>query len=419
MNKLIKKASLQRRITFAYLMLAIGACVIFTLIAALAVEGIEDRLVDQRLKSIATWASPRHIARLPVEMPAGVIFYHGDSIPTSLRGLEPGVQEQTVDGVRLRLLVGSDAAGDFVVVDRESDYEKTELVVYSIVAVALSAFLILSSMLGQYVARRFVNPIATLAAAVMARDPGTELPLLENTDEMGVLARAFQARTTELQRFLDRERFYTGDVSHELRTPLTIIIGAAEILMERTAGKPELNAPSERILRAAIEASDFVTVLLLLARAPQLIDAPDTRLRPVIEGEIESARFLLGEKPVSIDLAVESDPVMRVRPELLATAIGNLIRNACQYTDRGSVMIRASARAVSVEDTGPGVPPNVRSKLSNDPQAAPAAGSAGSGIGLALVKRICEHLGATLSVKERSGGGAVFAIEFPPNLTKS
>lgn len=414
-----KRGSLQRRVTVAYLMLAIAACVLFAVIAAVAVEGIEYRLVDQRLKDIAEWASPRHIAGLPVEMPAGVIFYHGDSIPLSLRGLAPGVQEKTVDGIDLSMLVGKDEAGDFVVIDRESDYERIEAVVYSIVAAGFVALLTLSIILGRYIAGRFVMPISMLAAAVMDKDSKTRLPLLANSDEMGVLARAFQARTAELQQFLERERFFTGDVSHELRTPLTIIIGATEILVEHTADRPDLNAPAERILRAATEASEFVTVLLLLARAPQLIDPSETRLRPLIEEAIENGRLLLGDKPVSLGFSIDADPVVFARAELLATAIGNLIRNACQYTETGSVAIRAGGRRVTVEDTGPGVPAGVRASLSNESLASPVAGSAGSGIGLALVKRICEHLGATLLVNDRPGGGTVFTIEFPPHLTKS
>ncbi|HEX7810962.1 MAG TPA: HAMP domain-containing sensor histidine kinase [Burkholderiales bacterium] len=419
MNELSKQESLQRRLTVAYLMFAIAACVLFTVIAIVAVEGIEERLVDQRLKSVVSWASPRHIAGLPVEMPAGVIFYHGESIPVSLRGLEPGVQEKSVDGVDLRLFVGRDAAGDFVAVDRESDYEKIEAVVYSIVAAGLGALLILSIVLGRYIGRRFVGPISTLAEAVMARDSTAELPLLKSRDELGVLARAFSARTTELQKFLVRERFFTGDVSHELRTSLTIIIGAAEILVERTAGQPGLNAPADRILRAAKEAGEFVTVLLLLARAPELIDAPETRLGPVIEKEIESGRRLCGGKPVSLESFVEGDPAVFARRELLAAAIGNLVRNACQYTAKGNVTIRASRQSVTVEDTGPGLPEGVRERLASNLPVYGAADSAGSGIGLALVKRICEHLGATLRVNDRPAGGTAFTIDFPPGLTKS
>jgi len=410
---------LQRRIAVAYLMLALGACFLFALIAMVAVEGIEVRLVDERLKSVAAWASPRHIAGLPVEMPAGLIFYHGDSIPLSLRNLEAGVQEKTVDGIGLQMLVGRDAAGDFVVVDRDSDYEKIEAVVYSIVAAGFGVLLILSAFLGRYIARRFVNPISTLAAAVMSKDSNAELPLLANKDEMGVLARAFSARTAELKQFLVRERFFTGDVSHELRTPLTIIIGAAEILVERTAAQPELSAPAERILRAAKEAADCVTVLLLLARAPQLIDAPDTKISEIIDEEAERGRLLCAGRPVTLVLPSGDDFTVFARRELLSTAIGNLIRNACQYTERGEVVVRIERRAVTVEDTGPGVPVAVRARLFGELPLSAAVDSAGSGIGLALVKRICEHLGAQLRMDDRVGGGTAFTIEFPLGITKS
>jgi signal transduction histidine kinase len=411
--------TLQRRITVAYLMLALGACVLFALIAMLAVEGIEVRLVDERLKSVAAWASPRHIAGLPVEMPAGLIFYHGHSIPLSLRHLEAGVQEKTVDGIGLRMLVGRDAAGDFVVVDRDSDYEKIEAVVYSIVAAGFGVLLILSAFLGRYIARRFVRPISTLAAAVMSKDSNAELPLLANTDEMGVLARAFSARTAELKQFLVRERFFTGDVSHELRTPLTVIIGAAEILVERTADQPELLAPADRILRAANDAADCVTVLLLLARAPQLINAPETKISEILHEEGERSRLLCRNKPVSLVLMADTGLTVFARRELLSTAIGNLIRNACQYTERGEVVARVEGQSVVVEDTGPGIPSAVRARLFDKPPFSPAADSAGSGIGLALVKRICEHLGAVLRVSDRAGGGTIFTIEFPSALMKS
>ncbi len=309
--------------------------------------------------------------------------------------------------------------GDFVVVDHDSDYERIEVVVYSIVAAGLIALLVSSMILGRYVARRIVKPITVLASAVMNDDSKAELPLLENKDEMGTLARAFSARTAELKKFLVRERFFTGDVSHELRTPLTVIIGAAEILVDRTRDQPELNAPADRILRAAKEAADCVTVLLLLARAPESIDAPETRIAAVIGEEIERGQSLCHGKPVALTATVNGEFSVFARRELLATAIGNLIRNACQYTEKGSVVVRIEGRAVTVEDTGPGIPPAVRARLLDELQLTATADSAGSGIGLALVKRICEYLGAALKVRDRPEGGTAFTIEFPPHLTKA
>ena len=416
---MIGPSSLQRRVVFAYLFLALGSCIFFALIAAVAVEGIEMRLVDERLLSVASWASPRNLAGLPVEMPAGLIFHRGASIPLSLRNLPSGVQDKVVDGVGLHVLAGNDSAGDYVVIDRASDYEHIEFVVYSMIGVGVLGFLTLSLFVGQFVARRFVNPISMLSASVSKKDLHSELPLLSNTDEMGVLARAFAARTAELDSFLVRERFFTGDVSHELRTPLTVIIGAAELLVAHTGDKVELQAPASRILRAAMDAADCVTVLLLLARTPELIDAPETVLSSVIKAEIERREALLRDKPVALEFVVDSDFSVFARRELLAAAVGNLIRNACKYTQEGSVVIRLTRHVFTVEDTGPGIPEPIRARLADGPASSTSVGSAGSGLGLALVMRICEHLGATLLVSGRPNGGSVFSIEFPQALTKS
>jgi hypothetical protein len=68
----MKKAdSLRRRISVAYLLFAFVVSLFFAVIAAVAVEGIEVRLVDERLEEVAQWAGPRYAGHLPVEMPAG------------------------------------------------------------------------------------------------------------------------------------------------------------------------------------------------------------------------------------------------------------------------------------------------------------------------------------------------------------
>lgn len=411
--------SIQSRFVAAYMLLALCSCVLFGIIAVIAVEGIEVHLVDNRLMRVADWALPRYTAGLPLEMPDDLSFYHGDSIPQSLRGLTPGIHEVTVNGVGLNVLAGSDVAGNYVVVDHDSDYEEVEFVVYSMVAAGFLIFLTLSLFLGSYVARRFVSPINILANAVIDTESREELPFLSNEDEIGTLARAFEARTVELRQYLDRERFFTGDVSHELRTPLTIITGSAEILLSLAEQNPDIRVQSERILRAAREAAECVNVLLLLAREPDLIDNAEIPVSEVIAAEIERCRFLTGDKPIKLESRIEADFLVFARLELLAAAVGNLIRNACQYTESGSVVVKVGDRTVTVEDTGPGLPEAVLERIAGQHPLTRQAGSAGSGLGLSLVKRIAEHLGATLSASERSGGGTAISIRFPPDLTKS
>ena len=290
--------SLRRRIAVAYLLFALGSSLFLAAIAIVAVEGIEEHLVDNRLAEAADWAIPRHAAGLPVAMPAGLSFHHGEAIPEPLRNLPDGVGEVHVDGIGLHVLTGKDETGAFVVVDHESDYEKVELVVYSMFGLGFIGIMLFSLFLGRFIGRRFVTPITTLASAV--RDNSAELPLLERSDELGVLARAFAAHTSELRTYLERERLFTGDVSHELRTPLTVITGAAEIILARQDANPATAAAAERILRAANEASACVNVLLTLARSRDRIAHPVTSIEQVARAETERAQPLVAGKPVAL-----------------------------------------------------------------------------------------------------------------------
>jgi signal transduction histidine kinase len=403
--------SLRRRIIGAYMAFAIAVSAVFSVIAAIAVEGIEGRLVDQRLMEVAAWAAPRHIGGMPVQMPAGLTFHHGADIPSSLRGLPHGVVDIKVDGTNLHVFAGSDEKGEFVVVDHDSEYDKIEIVVYSMFAAGFLAFVACSLILARYLANRIVTPITALSQAVEQRHD--DLPYLERSDELGTLARAFAGRTGELKQFLDRERFFTGDVSHELRTPLTVISGAAEILMAQTEGDAGLHAPAERIHRAAREASDVACVLLQLARSPQGREAPEQKVAELAEYETARCQPLVSGKPVALRYEGGGDFTVRAARELLQAAIGNLLRNACAYTEQGQVVLRLEQRSIVVEDTGPGLPPAALARLHGDAVPEGDGASSGSGLGLGLVQRICAYLGANLQVTQREGGGTRFDISFP------
>lgn len=402
--------SLKRRIIVAYLLFALVASIFFAIIAALAVEGIEVRLVDERLKEVAAWASPRHAAGLPVDMPAGLSFHHAEDTPPPLQGLAPGLHEKTVNGVDLHVLVGSDVHGEFVVIDHATEYEKIELVVYSMFALGFLGFLICASLLGAFIANRLITPIMVLTQAVKAGDAA--LPLQDSADELGILARAFAGRTAELTEVLDRERFFTGDVSHELRTPLTVITGAAEILMDQGSRDPVIHAASARIFRAAREATDSVTVLLRLARAPELLTCASLSAAELARQECQRYQSYTAGRPLTLRFVEGEDFLIEAPRELLTAVIGNLVRNACQYTLQGEVIVRLAGRALSVEDTGPGLPEAARARLQHLPIPAGLAGSSGTGLGLGLVQRICAYLGATLTYAVRPGGGTAIRIDF-------
>jgi signal transduction histidine kinase len=358
--------------------------------------------------------------RRPRGRPAvGLRFHRGDAIPRSLRGLPEGVSEVDVDGVGLHVLSGVDAAGPYAVVDHESDYEKVELVVYSMFTVFFLGFLLLAAALGSFVARRIVNPISELAVAVArGRSP---LPLQDRKDELGILARALEAHTTELRAFLDRERFFTGDVSHELRSPLTVIMGAAEILMTNSTDEATRRAGRTHLPRRARggRMHHRPAVAGALARARQLAGRAGRCHCRARSGTLPA---LVDGKHVTLDYQGGPGFAVQVPAELCAAAIGNLVRNACQYTEEGSITVALSSGRVVVEDTGPGLPAAVRETLACSGAMAgaiPSRGSNGTGLGLSLVLRICEYLGASLGYEERLAGGSRFTIDFGVDFTHS
>jgi signal transduction histidine kinase len=402
--------SLRRRIVIAYLLFAVVASALFAVMAAAAVEGIEMRLVDDRLEEVAAWIAPRYAGHLAVEMPAGLSFHHDADIPVSLRGLPDGAVKVTAGGVDLHVFTGHDTTGDFVVVDHNSAYDTIELEVYGMFAVGFVGFLLSSLLFGAFVGNVLVVSIMNLAAAVEARR--TDLPSQDQPDELGILARAFAARTTELTAVLDRERFFTGDVSHELRTPLTVITGAAEVLLHSSGDNTVLHAASERIYRAANDAANSVGVLLRLARSPERRDLTPIPLAALAEAECLRCQPLTQGRPLALRYVGGTDFEVYAPRELLVALLGNLVRNACQYTAQGEVLVLLGPRLLVVEDTGPGLPSAARARLASRPAPDSERGSAGTGLGLSLVQRICAYLEADLTYRPRTGGGSVFEVRF-------
>lgn len=407
--------SLRRRIVAAYVLLAAVLCSVFGAATYFAVEGIESDVIGQRLAA----EFQRYVARerqgLKTDLPVSTRAYRGADVPPEFRALPAGLHDVQVGDRTFEVLVGDDSDPPLVLVDDATDYERIELTILAVLTAAFAFCLVLAWILGRISASRVIAPLTRLAEAVEKDAWSADLPGIDTADETGMLARAFAARTKELQRYLVRERLFTGDVSHELRTPLTVILGAAELLQTRLEEQPALAQAAGRIRRTALEATQRVTALLLLSRSPASLDAPRIALQPLVEEELERCRPLLDGKPVTLLLHAEPDVSVFARPELASIAVGNLIRNACQATERGTITVRLTGDRAIIEDTGPGLPEAVRRGLFERLVRGPQDAGTGSGLGLAIVKRVAEHLGWELHLEDVDGGGTRFVLAF---LTK-
>lgn len=407
--------SLSQRFTRAFALLAIVVAGFFCLVSFIAVEVIETQVVDARLDKIADALIGQHLRQEKITPPPEVSFYSDKSMPEALRTLKPGLQELQIDQRPVEALIRIEGGNRYAVVQEMNDFEHTEIIIFSALGVGFVASLILAALLGRTTAQHIVAPVKALADAVDGSVEPYALPSLESGDEIGTLARAFARRTEELQRFLLRERLFTGDVSHELRTPLTVMLGAAEVLKAQLHDRPLELVVAERMRRVAAEAAERVNALLWLSRAPERLGAIGTVLNPLIRAELERCKPLLDGKPVQIQFEETINVAVAAHAELVGIAIGNLLRNACQHTNQGTILIRLEPGMLMIEDTGSGIPESLRTNLfGRFVQGQPESGE-GVGLGLSIVKRVIEHLDWQISLESPAGGraGSRFIITFP------
>lgn len=408
-----REGSLRGRIAAAYVWLALAVCGFFAMVAWFAVGEVERYLVERRLESLVEWQLRRSEAA--TDLPRGLEFHVGAAIPGSLVPLGPGFHEVVDESHNWYVLLGTRADGTrFAAIDEIGDWERIEREVMLGLAAGMVLLALLAAWLGRISSGLVIRPLTELAEAVAHDALREDTPALAHDDEIGVLARAFAARSAEQRHFLARERLFTGDVSHELRTPLTVILGAAEVLAVRLRANPELLAAAERIERTAKETSARVAALLLLSRAPDRIDAPRVALRPLLEQEAERCRPQLAGKPVTLEIDAPDEVWAFGRAELIGTAVGNLMRNACQYTEAGRVSVRLRPGSITVDDSGPGVPLAVREHLFERLVRDTDNPGQGAGLGLAIAARIVEHLGWEIELESLQGrAGSRFVLRFP------
>jgi two-component system sensor histidine kinase QseC len=243
--------------------------------------------------------------------------------------------------------------------------------------------------------RRGLRPLDRLSSEVAALDgfAGQRLDTRHRYREFASTVSAINALVDTLQTRAQREREFASDVAHELRTPL------AAMALQASAAQHDPSPERLALLEhESLRAGRILSQLLELARAQRnnIAGAGTLMSTPVALGEL-ATRLIAAHAPAAyesgheLSLLQPEEPVwVQAQPMLLELALRNLIENALRHTPTGSQVAVAvwqttGARGVSVSDDG------------RRPQAAPrAAEHGGLGLGLRLVERIAEQLGATL-----------------------
>jgi signal transduction histidine kinase len=294
---------------------------------------------------------------------------------------------------------------------------------------------LLALALGLWLASSLVGPIQqteSRLAEIAAGDFSRRLDV-PNRDELGSLARNVNRMNEELRRLYSEleaaskhKSEFLANMSHELRTPLNAILGFSQVLQQKLFG--ELNAKQEEYVEDILSSGNHLLSLIndvldlskVEAGQIQLEVAPFS-LREAVERGVVMVRERASGNGVSV--AAEIDPdvqVVEADERRIRQVLFNLLSNAVKFTPAGGRIDVTAARVgteveVAVADTGPGIRPDDRQRIFEEFQQTDAGAKQheGTGLGLALSKRLVELHGGRIWVESELGAGSRFVFTLP------
>lgn len=216
---------------------------------------------------------------------------------------------------------------------------------------------------------------------------------------------------------------FIATASHELRTPLTSVQMGVHLLLEGAAG--ELNDKQAEVLGACREDCERLDKLMRDLLDLSKIEAGESQpelkpmqARELIATEAEVLRPQVEAKGLMFEVAVSIDlPLVKADRTQIERVVANLVMNAIRYTKQGEIRISAELRghyvAVSVSDTGEGIPPEYLPHVFDKFVQVPGAATGGAGLGLAISRVIVEAHGGQISVQSEVGHGSTFTFTLP------
>jgi PAS domain S-box-containing protein len=259
----------------------------------------------------------------------------------------------------------------------------------------------------------------------------TERKRLQQSQIRAIELEAENRRIEEANRLKNE---FLANMSHELRTPLNSIIGFAELLHDEQVGtiEPQQKEFLAEILKGGVHLLRLINDVLDLSKVeagkmdfrPEPVDLP-----ALTRGVVQSLSASAAEKRLQLDVSVAPTLIEIVLdPGRFTQLLYNYLSNALKFTpEGGSVLVRIRAEGTTdfrleVEDTGPGIAPEDMARLFVPFQqldSSTAKRFGGTGLGLALTKRLAEAQGGSVGVRPAAGGGSIFFAVLPRRPSSS
>ena len=231
-----------------------------------------------------------------------------------------------------------------------------------------SVALLLAGLGGWLLARKSLAPVVAMAGSarrIGAENLGQQLPIANSRDELGQLGATFNELLARLHTAFELQRRFMADASHELRTPLSILRTTASVtLRKRSREEDEYREAIQMMDEQSRRLSRIVKDMFILSRADTghyPLDKSSFYLNDLLEEVARAGALLAEHKSVTLEITNSTEASFHGDEDLLRRMILNLVDNAIKYTPAGGVVHlsltqESSAYAISVSDTGLGIP---------------------------------------------------------------
>jgi signal transduction histidine kinase len=336
--------------------------------------------------------------------------------------LVPPGEDRTYVAIAEPVEVLGETFGALVVAKPKAELRDRWLVLVWRVGLACLGGLVVAGLLFVYLSRRLTRPVLALSRAadqVAAGNYDVPVPEVRSRDEIGHLASRFGEMTRRLAEADELERHFLMTVSHELRTPLTAIRGHVDAMREGLAEDAEAREASLEVVAAETERlSRLVGDLLDLAKL-------DAKRFTLVREEVDLGRLLdqayhsFAEEAKGRNIRYERDlqgaPTLATDGDRVLQIVSNLLVNAFEWTpDGGRVALALEGSngqvAVSVSDTGPGIPVSERELIFRPFW---SRHGQGTGLGHAIARELAQALGGGIELQSESGEGSRFTLVLP------
>ncbi len=419
MINLQKKHPLTNRIVIAFTIQTLFVTLVTFSAIVFYVDHIEDSVLYQHFDAFLDVYVEELEMGIEHIVPADTHIYHAGqpSMPDFVHGLPVGAHNiELADGKAYHVLKKDYAGRAFVLVKDQSDLESTENFFNFITLLVFSSIILTSFVFSRSLARRIVQPIVNLTAQVRQLTPKNyrEVDLDYADDEVGGLVKVVYEHINTLNQYLQREQWFTGDISHELRTPLMVISSSVELLKQNGVSGEQKELLFQRIDSALENINEMISAFLILARNRQdeATDNAETDLAELCYSVIDSLKPSFLGKDINIHIHADSTITSMLNSVLLSIVVSNLLKNAIANMRKGRIDIYIDQHSLVVEDNGSGLPEVVEEFVNQGGVAIKRGNASYLGLGLSIIKRICEREGWTIHAAKSESGGARFTLGF-------